>query len=178
MRRDNRARHAQANDCLGIRVDKGPVDTATTTWGDHTPSAMYPLFNVSGGRVRIIQLLMEVTTVFSNDASLINFYFTPTGGTRVDLSAASQTIAEKAVGTRIAIAGTIGGATTFLSDVGFSLLPLATPYILGHATGLGGELGIRTTIATMATGAAVWSVWYIPMDIDSAVTPATAACHA
>lgn len=182
MRQDFSARKAVGDDCLGLRVERDPVDAGATAWGDHTPSPIFPLFNVVGGRVRITQLLMEITTDLSNDAALINFCFTPTGGARVDLSAASATVAQKAAGTRIAIAGTIGGATTFLADVGVSLLPLAAPYVLGLVgagrIGTGGEIGIRTTIATLASGAAKWSVWYIPMDADSAVVPASAVCHA
>ena len=64
----------------GLRVDKGPV--LATAWG---VQIAYPLFNVVNGRVIVTQLIGEITTVLSNNATLVKYYFTPTGGSQICL---------------------------------------------------------------------------------------------
>jgi hypothetical protein len=140
----------------GIRVDNGPV--LATVWG---AQAVTPLFNVVNGRVLVTQLIGEVTTVLSNNATLVKYYFTPTGGAQIDLSAISLTIAQLAVGKRILAAGTIGGATTF-SGIGASMLQ-TVPYVLGQV-GVGGAIGIESTTASLTSGAMKFTVLYIPID--------------
>ena len=157
-------REMVANINYGLRVDKGPV--LATAWG---VQVVYPLFNLVGGRVRILQLIGEITTVLSNNATLVKYYFTPTGGAQIDLSAISLTIAQLAVGKRILAAGTIGGATTF-SGIGASM-EQTTPYIVGQV-GVGGAIGIESTTASLTSGAAKFSLWYIPLD-DGAYVEAT-----
>jgi len=140
----------------GCRVDNGPI--LATVWG---AQAVTPLFNVVNGRVIVTQLIGEVTTVLSNNATLVKYYFTPTGGAQIDLSAISLTIAQLAVGKRILAAGTIGGATTF-SGIGASMLQ-TVPYILGEV-GVGGAIGIESTTASLTSGAMKFTVLYIPLD--------------
>ena len=140
----------------GIRVDNGPV--LATVWG---AQAVTPIFNVVNGRVLVTQLIGEVTTVLSNNATLVKYYFTPTGGAQIDLSAISLTIAQLAVGKRILAAGTIGGATTF-SGIGASMLQ-TVPYVLGQV-GVGGAIGIESTTASLTSGAMKFTVLYIPID--------------
>ncbi len=145
----------------GLRVDTSLL--AATGWG---ATAVWPLFNLVGGRVLVNQLVGEITTVLSNNATLVKYYFTPTGGAQLDLGAISLTIAQLAVGKRILSAGTIGGATTF-SGIGASMAQ-PTPYILGTVGPLGvapgGALGIESTTASLTSGAAKFSCWYIPLD--------------
>ena len=145
----------------GLRVDTGLL--AATGWG---ATAVWPLFNLGGGRVLVNQLVGEVTTVLSTNAALVKYYFTPTGGAQLDLGAISLTISDLAVGKRILSAGTIGGATTF-SGIGASMAQ-PTPYILGTVGPLGvapgGALGIESTTASLTSGAMKFSVWYIPLD--------------
>src|SRR3990167_9548856 len=154
-------REMVANINYGLRVDKGPV--LATAWG---VQVVYPLFNLVGGRVLVTQLVGEITTVLSNNAVLLKYYFTPTGGAQIDLSAISLTAAQLAVGKRILAAGTIGGATTF-SGVGASMAQ-PTPYIIGTVGPLGvapgGAIGIESTTAALTSGAAKFSIWYYPMD--------------
>jgi hypothetical protein len=153
-------RQSVADINYGLRVIKGPV--LATAWG---AQVAYPLFNTFG-RVLINQLIGEITTVLSNNATLVKYYFTPTGGAQIDLSAISLTIAQLAVGKRILAAGTIGGATTF-SGIGASMAQ-PTPYIVG-TYGVGGVVGIESTTATLTSGAAVWTINYIPLDPDAYV---------
>jgi hypothetical protein len=148
----------------GIRVDNGPV--LATVWG---AQAVTPLFNVVNGRVLVTQLIGEVTTVLSNNATLVKYYFTPTGGAQIDLSAISLTIAQLAVGKRILAAGTIGGATTF-SGIGASMLQ-TVPYVLGQV-GVGGAIGIESTTASLTSGAMKFTVLYIPIDDGSYIVSA------
>lgn len=148
------ARVADIN--YGLRVDTAIL--AATGWG---AIAVWPLFNVITGRVLVNQLVGEITTVLSNSATLVKYYFTPTGGAQIDLGAISLTIAQLAVGKRILSAGTIGGATTF-SGIGASMAQ-PTPYIIGQV-GVGGAIGIESTTVALTSGAAKFSIWYIPMD--------------
>src|SRR3990167_3922678 len=148
----------------GLRVDTGLLDA--TGWG---AIAVWPLFTLGGGRCMVTQLVCEITTVLSNNAALVKYYFTPTGGVQIDLSAISLTIAQLAVGKRILAAGTIGGATTF-SGIGASMAQ-PTPYIVGQV-GVGGAIGIESTTASLTSGAAKFSLWYIPLD-DGAYIQAT-----
>ena len=145
----------------GLRVDTLLLDA--TGWG---ATAVWPLFNLAGGRVLVNQLVGEVTTVLSTNATLVKYYFTPTGGAQLDLGAISLTISDLAVGKRILSAGTIGGATTF-SGIGASMAQ-PTPYILGTVGPLGvapgGAIGIESTTASLTSGAMKFSVWYIPLD--------------
>jgi hypothetical protein len=154
-------RGAVADINYGLRVDTAIINA--TAWG---VQVAYPLFNLVGGRCLVNQLVGEITTVLSNNATLVKYYFTPTGGAQIDLSAISLTIAQLAVGKRILAAGTIGGATTF-SGIGASMAQ-PTPYILGTLGPLGvppgGAIGIESTTASLTSGAAKWSIWYIPLD--------------
>lgn len=145
----------------GLRVDTAILNA--TGWG---AIAVWPLFTLAGGRCMVTQIVGEITTVLSNNATLVKYYFTPTGGAQIDLSAISLTIAQLAVGKRILAAGTIGGATTF-SGIGASMAQ-PTPYILGTVGPLGvppgGAIGIESTTAALTSGAAKFSIWYYPMD--------------
>ena len=148
---------------VGIRSEKGPV--LATAWG---VQVKYPLFNVVNGRVILLQLVGEITTVLSNNATLAKYYFTPTAGAQVDLSAISLTIAQLAVGKRILAAGTIGGTTTF-SDIGASMFQ-TVPYIIGQI-GVGGALGIESTTASLTSGAAKFSALWVPLDDGAYLEP-------
>ncbi len=148
------ARIADIN--YGLRVDTAVL--AATGWGG---IAVWPLFTVVNGRVLVNQIVGEITTVLPTLATLVKYYFTPTGGAQVDLSAISLTVSDLAVGIRILAAGTIGGATTF-SGIGASMAQ-PTPYIVGQV-GVGGALGIESTTIALTSGAAKFSVWYVPLD--------------
>jgi hypothetical protein len=148
------ARIADIN--YGLRVDTAVLPA--TGWG---ATAVWPLFTVFNGRVLINQIVGEITTVLSTHATLLKYYFTPTDGAQIDLSAISLTASDLAVGIRILAAGTIGGATTF-SGIGASMAQ-PTPYIVGQVD-VGGAIGIESTTATFTSGAAKFSIWYIPLD--------------
>lgn len=146
---------------VGLRVDTAILNA--TGWG---AIAVWPLWYLWGGRAIVTQIIGEITTVLSNNATLVKYYFTPTGGAQIDLSAISLTIAQLAVGKRILAAGTIGGATTF-SGIGASMWQ-PTPYVLGTVGPLGvapgGAIGIESTTAALTSGAAKFSIWYYPLD--------------
>jgi len=164
-------RQAIADSSYGMRVETAIL--AATGWG---AIAVWPLFTVFKGRVLINQLIGEITTVLSTSATLVKYYFTPTGGAQLDLGAISLTISDLAVGKRILSAGTIGGATTF-SGIGASMAQ-PTPYILGQSAiaaggdGVGGAIGIESTTVALTSGAAKFSVWYVPLDDGSYIEAA------
>ena len=148
------ARIADLN--YGMRIDTAVL--AASGWGG---TAVWPLFNLVNGRALINQIVGEVTTVLSTHAVLLKYYFTPTGGAQIDLTADSLTASDMAEGKRFLAAGTIGGAFTF-SGIGASMAQ-PIPYILGE-DGLGGAIGIESSVAAFDAGAAKFSLWYIPLD--------------
>ena len=162
---------AIADSNYGMRVDT--LNLAATGWGG---TAVWPLFNVVNGRVLINQLIGEVTTVLSTHAVILQYYFTPTGGVRVNLTAISLTASDMAVGKRFLAAGTIGGGFTF-SGIGASM-EQPIPYILGQTAiaaggdGVGGAIGIESSVAAFDSGAAKFSVWYVPLDEGSYIEAA------
>jgi hypothetical protein len=146
---------------VGLKVETPTL--LNTGWG---AIAVWPLFNVFGGRVQVTQIIGEVVTTFGAQATLIKYYYTPTGGAQIDLSAISLTASALAVGTRILAAGTIGGATTF-SGIGASMWQ-PTPYVIGEValstTTVAGKIGVQSTTAAQLSGSARFGVWYFPLD--------------
>ncbi len=143
---------------LGLRVDKGPV-LATA----HLAIQVYPLFNIVGGRVIISNFIAEVTTAFAADATILQLYYTGTGAVRIDLTAAAATAASLAVGRRLVAAQTIGGALTFSAANSVAVISTLQSYILGRY-GVGGAMGIESSVVAMSAGAMIYSLWYVPLD--------------
>lgn len=150
---------------LGIRVDR-TAELATVV---HAVAA-YPLFTVAGGRVLLLNIYGEIqVAAFAADASILQFYFTPTAGAQTPLDAVSLTAASLAVGRRLYITGTIGTAMTF-GAIGVSC-KMATPIQIGFGT-TGGVIGIETSVAAMtgtATCKVAYSCWYVPIDAGATI---------
>lgn len=150
------ARIADIN--LGLRVDKGPIlNTA------HLAIQIYPLFNIIGGRVIIKNFIAEVTTVWSNAATILQLYYTGTGAVRINLTAVSLTAAELAVGRRLVAEQVIGGTLTFSTANSVAVISTLQSYILGRY-GVGGAMGIESSVAAQTSGATIYSLWYVPFD--------------
>lgn len=143
---------------LGLRVDKGPV---LNTVG--LAISVYPLFNIIGGRIIVKNFMAEVTTAFSIDATILQLYYTGTGSVRIDLTAVSLTAASLAVGQRLIAAQTIGGALTFSAANSVAVISTLQSYILGRY-GVGGVMGIESSVDAQISGAMIYSLWYVPFD--------------
>lgn len=131
---------------LGFRVDKASATIPQT--------ATQNLFTVAGGRVAILGLLGEVTTVIGATLTNAKLISTPTVGTAVDLCAVLA-IASKEAGTLFGISGIFADALVG-ANAGASILP-QRPVVVPV-----GVVGLNTSAST--TGATKWACWYVALD--------------
>lgn len=139
---------------LGLKVDRTaatlPASTTTT------------YFTISTGRILLLALLGEVTTIVQAQATTFKLTSTPTTGTAVDMCATVDLNAKEA--------GTLLGITGLPSDA-----MVATN--AGLTTGFKQQLilpigNIRATTVATSTGATKWSLFYIPIDDGATVVAA------
>ncbi len=138
---------------LGHHVVKAAATLPATT--------TQTIFTVAGGRVAIILLLGEVTTIVQALANNLKVTSAPTVGTAVDL-ASNLDINGKEAGTLLlaeldgtALVGANAGAG--LSGVGamFAIVPIGV---------------IRIETSASLTGATKWDLWYFPLDLGASVS--------
>jgi len=146
------SRDAIAQVGLGIRVDRG---TANLTNG-------LDLFTVIGGRVLVMLVLGEVTTLMETKTINLKLQANPTAGTTNDMSADVDMSAAE-VGTLITIAGTAATAT----QLGKSGVVRAQDAAMVVAAG-----AIEASIGDTHTGSIKWSLWYLPLDTGAYVVVA------
>lgn len=131
---------------FGFRVDRATANLPQTATGT--------LFTVSVGRVALMAIVGEVTTVLGGTVTSAKLLHTPTVGTAVDLCAALA-ITSKEAGTLFGITGIFADAMVG-ANAGASVLqqrPIVLPI---------GNLGLNTTAND--TGQVKWTVWYKPLD--------------
>lgn len=142
-----------ASIALGTRVEQ-PAKTVPQ-------NGLSPLFTVSGGRVAVMGLVGEVTTIIGGTTPSAKLVANPTVGADTDIVTAVAITADP-VGNLYGIA-TVGGALQVLE----SAAPLnQTPVVLKPGT-----LDLHVSAAD-ATGAIKWSLWYVPLDDGATVTAA------
>ena len=121
------------------------------------------IFTVTVGRIAVLLLLGEVTTIVQAQANNLKVTSAPTTGTAVDL-ASNLDINAKEAGTLLlaeldgtALVGANAGAA--LSGVGTSLciVPIGS---------------IRIETSATNTGATKWDLWYFPLDVGALVESA------
>lgn len=139
---------------LGFRVDKAAATLPASTTQD--------LFDVTGGRIAVLAIVGEVTTVVQTQACNTKLLSTPTTGTAVDLCAVLDISADEA-GCLYGITGTFGDALVG-ANAGASVLP-ARPVVVPIGT-----IGLNT--AATNTGATKWTLWYVPLDLGATVASA------
>jgi hypothetical protein len=136
------------------------VDRATATLPQTTASAIY---NVVGGRVLIMGIVGEVTTIIQNQANNTKLVANPTTGSDVDICAVAS-IANLEVGgllsvldfkTATALSKTNAGSAPFAANAG----------VVAVGT-------IDLNCAASNTGSVKWSLWYVPLDDGAYVTAA------
>lgn len=137
---------AYASVILGFRADKAAATLPAT--------ATQPLFTVAGGRVAILGLLGEVTTILGATATNAKIISTPTVGTAVDLCAVLA-VASKEAGTLFGVTGIFGDALVG-ANAGATILcqrPIVVPV---------GSIGLNTSATD--TGATKWTAYWVPLD--------------
>jgi len=134
------------------------VNKATATLPESTQGA---LFTVTG-RIKLISIIGEVTTVIETQANNTKLIANPTVGADVDLCAALD-ITAGAVGTNYNITGTLANA--LVATVSGAGVYQASPLIIMAGT-------IDLDCAATNTGSIKWTVNYEPIDEGARVIAA------
>lgn len=123
-------------------------------------TAVGALFTVAGGRIAIMSIIGEVTTVIQTQANNTKIVHDPTAvGSNVDLCAVLS-ITAKAVGTLFGISGVFADA--MLSGLA---IPGMAPVIVQAGT-------IALDCAASNTGSVKWTIRWMPLDVGATVVAA------
>lgn len=138
------------------------LGTKVSTSGKTVPqNAASALFTVTGGRVVVLGIVGEVTTVIGGTTPSAKLVANPTTGTDSDITSAVA-ITSDPVGNLYGVA-TVGGALVVLESVA----PLnQTPFVVKAGT-----IDLNVSAAD-ATGAIKWDLFYVPLDPGASVTAA------
>ena len=151
---------------LGLRIEKGALALVQNT--------LSPLYTVTGGLVLVRAVIGEVTTVIGANAITVKFQYTKSGGSAVDLCAAT-TITDDAVGTLYGITG-VAADVASAQKVGGTEVPNVTWLnLFPSSQGIvvpAGSLGILPSNADPDGGALKYRLWYVPLDDGAAVEAA------
>ena len=123
------------------------------------------IFTVTGGRILLVALTGQVTTVIGGTATTLKVTNTPTAGTATDIATATA-ITSKEVGTLISLPVAPGSALVVGANAG------AAVQVAGHQGWLiePGTLSVTTSAST--TGAISYDLVYIPYDTGASVAAA------
>ena len=136
------------------------VSKATATLPQTTDGA---LFTITGGRILLLGLVGEVTTVIQTQANNTKLKFNPTAtGADQDICAVLD-ISADAVGELYTISGTVGDAMRSDLLVGNPLL--TNPLVLAEGS-------IELDCAASNTGSVSWDIIYVPLDTGASVAAA------
>lgn len=147
---------------LGINVSRATAVPPTALQSPQT------LFTITGGRILLVHLLGEVTTVIGGNAQTlkVSSLSSAAGSASLDLCTVSGSIATHPVGTHYALPNAVGSA---LADDHATLSGMevaAGPRIILPA-------GVITlTSSATNTGSIKWDIIYIPLDTGSLVVAA------
>ena len=153
---------------MTVMLDAASIRGATTGALVSKATAALPqsadgtLFTITGGRIVLVALVGEVTTIIETKANntLIKFNPTAAGGADVDLCAALNITAD-VVGTYYTITGTITDALVDLLEYSSGGV-LASPYVLSEGL-------IELECAASNTGSVSWDIIYYALDSDATV---------
>lgn len=123
------------------------------------------IFTITGGRILLVALVGEVTTIIQAQATTVKVTSTPTTGSAIDLSSAASDVNALEVGGRISLANPPAAATALVkTNAGFTNLPgVRTIVPIGT---------ISYTTGATSTGSIKWDLIYIPYDTGASVAAA------
>jgi hypothetical protein len=155
----------------GARVETSALSAATYMLTGPTQTEIFNIF----GRIKIHELFGEVAAAaFSNNACVLKYTFTSTSPVIAvaDLTAASASLAQLAIGERISwIGGAVATAAVITATPGITDVA-RTPQIVGVSSGVG-TIGINTATASITGLATVkFALFYTPMSDGAYVTAA------
>lgn len=132
---------------IGRRVDKASATLPAST--------NQTLFTITGGRVLLLGIVGEVTTLVQTQACNAKLTSAPTTGTAVDICAVLDITADEV--------GCLYGITGLFSDALVGANAGAAP--IQNAGGIVIPIGvIRLNTSATNTGATKWSAFYVPLD--------------
>lgn len=141
----------------GIKVDKAAVTIPAT--------ATQALFTVTGGRIIVLAVLSEVTTIIQAQACLVKYVSTPLAGSAVDMCIATAAdITGLEVGGKLTLPTTRALLTT-ISNAGDIVFNPARADIVPP-----GAIGLNTSATN--TGAMKHTLLYLPFDDAATVVAA------
>jgi hypothetical protein len=126
-------------------------------------TASQNIFTVAGGRILLVALTGQVTTVIGATATTLKVTNTPTSGTATDIASATA-ITSKEVGTLIGLPLTPGSALVVGANAG------AAVQVPGHQGWLIQPGTISVTTSASTTGGLSYDLVYIPYDTGVTVT--------
>lgn len=139
---------------FGFRVDRATAALPATT--------AEALFTIATGRVLLLGIVGEVTTIIETQANDTKLTANPTTGTSVDICAALDITADEA-GALYGITGTFTDALQ--GGVAGAVAFPAVPVILPIGT-------LDLDCAATNTGSIKWTIWYVPLDLGASVVAA------
>lgn len=135
------------------------VERATATLPQTTNAA---IFNILGGRVLMLALLGEVTTVIQAQANATKLIATPTVGSAVDICATADINGLEAGGKLMPV-------NTFATALGKTNAGAAAFVYSGTVLAVG---TLNLSCAASNTGSIKWTMYYLPFDVGASVTAA------
>lgn len=136
---------------VGERVSRPTAALPATTTGN--------LFSITGGRVMVIQIMGEVTTIIEAQACNVKLSCDPDEGAAADICA-NLDVNGKIKGTNFGITGTVANAMVGASHA--YLVAQAAPLILPAGK-------ITCTTSATNTGSVKWDVLYVPIDAGARI---------
>ena len=123
------------------------------------------IFTVSGGRVLLVALVGEVTTIIQAQSTTVKVTSTPTTGSAIDMSSATADINALEVGGRISLANPPAAATALVkTNAGYTNLQGVNTVVPAGT--------ISYTTGATSTGAMKWDLFYVPLDTGASVAAA------
>lgn len=134
---------------LGIRIDRAAEAIPVTT---------DQLFTVAGGRIALLGLIGEVTSLMDATATTILVTINATTGTDTPLCTASAALNDRVAGVKVTLPAAAGGGMLDSVTCGAAVLGQHPPWAVSPGT-------IDITVGTGANaGLMKWTIWYVPID--------------
>lgn len=143
----------QSGGGLRLALLGNKVDRAAATLPASTNTAY---FTIAGGRILLLALIGEVTTLVQTQTDNAKWISTPTVGTAVDICAVLNITASE-VGALFSITGLFSDAMTGLPAGAGAVSGMARQVILPVGT-------LRFSCSATNTGATKWSAFWLPID--------------
>lgn len=128
-------------------------------------TAAQNIFTISGGRILLVSLVGEVTTIIQAQSTTVKVTSTPTTGSAIDMSSTGGDINALEVGGRISLANPPAAATALVkTNAGYTNLSAVFTVVPPGS--------ISYTTGATSTGSLKWDLIYVPLDNGAQVVAA------